>query len=110
MLPRTIGAIALRPTGNNQGGHYFFSLESGRRINRSKWTSLPMPSDVIKRVHELAILMNGMQGHHLGKILKLNLIQNLMEGVQAQSTIEEVQAQYTIEGVDKDNNNELHGS
>jgi len=69
MLPRTIGAIALRHTWNNQGGHYFFSLESGRRINHSKWTSLPMPSDVIKHEHELAILMNGIQGISLGEEL-----------------------------------------
>ena len=26
MAPRTIGAIALRPSGNDQGGHYFLSL------------------------------------------------------------------------------------
>eukprot|EP00957_Ditylum_brightwellii_P136668 10422235-Ditylum_brightwellii.AAC.3 len=34
MAPRTVGAIALRPTGNLQGGYFFFSLSSGRRINR----------------------------------------------------------------------------
>jgi len=43
MLARTIGAIAQHTTGNNQGCHYFFSLESCRRINGSKCTSLPMP-------------------------------------------------------------------
>lgn len=54
MRPRTIGAIALRPTGNNQGSHYYFSLSSGRIINRSYATALPMPSEVIDRVHTLA--------------------------------------------------------
>lgn len=54
MAPRTIGAIALRPTGNDQGGYYFYSLQSGRRINRSSWTALPMPADVIDKVHTLA--------------------------------------------------------
>ncbi|KAI2500802.1 Reverse transcriptase (RNA-dependent DNA polymerase) [Fragilaria crotonensis] len=29
MTPRTTGAIALRPTGNAQGGHYFYSLTTG---------------------------------------------------------------------------------
>ena len=29
MLPRTTGAIALRPTGNIQGGHFFYSLTTG---------------------------------------------------------------------------------
>jgi hypothetical protein len=54
MLPRTTGTIALRPTGNDQGGFYFYSLSSGRRINRNHWTPLPMPADVIDRVHKLA--------------------------------------------------------
>lgn len=35
MATRTIGAIELRPTGNAQGGHYFFSLMTGRRIIRN---------------------------------------------------------------------------
>lgn len=54
MLARTTGAIALRPTGNAQGGYYLYSLSSGRVINRSHWTPLPMPNDVIDRVHVLA--------------------------------------------------------
>ena len=33
MTSRTIGAIALGPTGNAQGGYYFLSLVSGRCIN-----------------------------------------------------------------------------
>jgi len=54
MRPRTIGAIALRPTGNAQGGYYFLSLSTGRRIHRQHFTELPMPDDVIDRVHQLA--------------------------------------------------------
>ncbi len=54
MVPRTIGAIALRPTGNQQGGYYFFSLSTGRRLNRNRWTELPMPDDVIKSVVAMA--------------------------------------------------------
>lgn len=54
MATRTTGAIALRPTGNLQGGHYFMSLETGRRLNRNHWTEIPMPKDVIDRVHTLA--------------------------------------------------------
>ena len=34
MRARTVGAIALRPTGNNQGGHYSLSLTTGRRLDR----------------------------------------------------------------------------
>jgi hypothetical protein len=54
MRTRTIGAIALRPNGNAQGGYYFLSLSTGRRIDRQNWTELPMPADVIERVHALA--------------------------------------------------------
>jgi hypothetical protein len=53
MAPRTTGAIALRPTGNAQGGYYFMSLTTGRRISRNRWTPLPMPQDVINRVIEM---------------------------------------------------------
>ena len=54
MASRTTGAIAMRPTGNEQGGHYFFSLNTGRRLNRNRWTVLPMPNEVIERVHHFA--------------------------------------------------------
>jgi Reverse transcriptase (RNA-dependent DNA polymerase) len=53
MLTRTTGALALRPTGNTQGGHFFFSLTSGRVLNRNHWTTLPMPQDVITRVNSM---------------------------------------------------------
>ena len=32
MSPGTIEAIALRPTGNAQGGYYFMSLSTGEKI------------------------------------------------------------------------------
>jgi hypothetical protein len=54
MATRTTGAIALRPTGNSQGGYYFYSLTTGRRINRNRWTTLPMPNEVMDRVRNLA--------------------------------------------------------
>jgi hypothetical protein len=55
MLTRTTGAIALQPNGNTQGGYYYFmSLTTGKRINRFSWTPLPMPGEVIEKVHILA--------------------------------------------------------
>jgi hypothetical protein len=54
MQARTTGAIALRPTGNEQGGFYFMSLATGRRLNRNHWHELPMPQDVVDRVEVLA--------------------------------------------------------
>ena len=56
MKARTTGAIALRPTGNSQGGYFFYSLQSGLRLHRrpGAWTVVPTPHGVIDRVHELA--------------------------------------------------------
>ena len=54
MQPHMTGAIALCPTGNTQGNYYFMSLISGRKLNQVLATPLPMPDDVISRVHMLA--------------------------------------------------------
>jgi hypothetical protein len=54
MKTRTTGAIATKPTGNAQGGHWFYSLTTGRMLDRRQWTPLPMPADVIERIHVLA--------------------------------------------------------
>ena len=48
-----MGAICLGPTGNAQGGHWFFSLTSGCRIVHHCWTALPMPQEVILRVSQI---------------------------------------------------------
>ena len=58
LLSRTVGAIALRPTGNQQGGYFFMSLHTGRIINHLHATKLPMPSEVIMRVEQLAEAQN----------------------------------------------------
>jgi hypothetical protein len=54
MQTRTTGAIATKPTGNAQGGHWFYSLTTGRMLDRRHWTPLPMPADVIERINALA--------------------------------------------------------
>jgi len=53
MTPRTNGESALRPTGNIQGGFYFYNLATGCIISHRHWTSLPMPIKVINVVHDL---------------------------------------------------------
>ena len=53
MATRTTGAIALRPTGNAQGGYYLYSLSTGRVLSRNHWTPLPMLKEVIDRLHVL---------------------------------------------------------
>ena len=52
--PRTSGSVAHRPSGNEQGGHYFLSLHTGKRILRNNWMILPMPNDIVDAVHRLA--------------------------------------------------------
>lgn len=47
---RSTGAIALNPTGNTQGGYYFMSLVTGKRLSQTQWEDLPMPGGVIARV------------------------------------------------------------
>ena len=58
LLSHTVGAIALRPTGNQRGGYFFMSLHTGRIINRLHATKLPMPSEIIIRVDQLAKAQN----------------------------------------------------
>ena len=54
LTSRTVGAIALGPTGNSQGTYKFMSLLTGRLIKGRSFTILPMPSDVQEKVKELA--------------------------------------------------------
>jgi hypothetical protein len=50
----TTGAINLGPTGNIQGTHRFLSLKTGELLARWRWTELPVPSDVVHQLEELA--------------------------------------------------------
>ena len=52
--PRSVGAIALYPSGNAQHTWHFMSLNTGKRLHRQNWTPLPMGEEVIARVHFLA--------------------------------------------------------
>lgn len=54
MEARTVGAIALGPTGNYQGGYRFLNLSTWRVINRRSWTELPMPQDIIQQMNTKA--------------------------------------------------------
>ena len=53
-LERTTGAIALKSSGNIQGGYRFLSLKTGRVLTRQHFTVCPITTQVIDRVHELA--------------------------------------------------------
>ena len=54
MSPRAVGAIALYPAKNGQGGWYFLSLRSGKRILCNQWKNAVICDKVIDRVHALA--------------------------------------------------------
>jgi len=54
LKPRMSVVIAIRPSGNEQGEHYFLSLNTGKRILRNNWMELPMPNDVVDAVHRQA--------------------------------------------------------
>ncbi|KAI2512761.1 Reverse transcriptase (RNA-dependent DNA polymerase) [Fragilaria crotonensis] len=52
---RSLGAIALTPTGNAQGDYFFLSLATGNRLSRHQWTELPMTDTAIARTEALAL-------------------------------------------------------
>ena len=54
MNPRTVGALTLPPVGNGQGSFYFLSISTGRVLNRLHATALPMPDDIIEKIHRMA--------------------------------------------------------
>jgi hypothetical protein len=51
LADRTLGAISLRPSGNAQGGHTFFTLNTSRVITRWSWDVIPMPKSIVDRVN-----------------------------------------------------------
>jgi hypothetical protein len=52
--PRTVGATALRPTGNEQGTYLFLNLKTGKIIARNQWTVLQMPDNVITHINQMS--------------------------------------------------------
>jgi hypothetical protein len=56
MTDRTLGAICLGPTGSERGTHQFMCVASGAQITHSRWTALPMPTEVIQPVSEIGRL------------------------------------------------------
>ena len=53
MESRTIEALALHPTENSQGIHYFLNLHTGRVITCFVWTVLPLSPHIRKLVRRL---------------------------------------------------------
>ena len=53
--PRTIGSLALCPTDNAHGSHYFFSLSKGRVINWNHANPLPILANMIEIVKQILL-------------------------------------------------------
>ena len=79
---RTVPAIALRESNNN-GGHYFISLKTGKIIHSNKWLEIVTTHRQINRVHESA----EMEGNHYwtNKIVNIEDLQPLPNSVNASS-------------------------
>ena len=56
MKTRTMPAIALGAS-KSENGWYFMSLETGKKILRYRWITLPITQSVIDRVHNMANLL-----------------------------------------------------
>jgi hypothetical protein len=54
-ISRSLGAIALEPTGNADGSYHFLSLATGALIPRNQWTECPITDATVARVAALAI-------------------------------------------------------
>ena len=53
MAKRSVPAIALRPSNEN-GGHYFMNVETGKRLNSFVWKEVPIPDSVIASIEKRA--------------------------------------------------------
>jgi hypothetical protein len=62
MVTRLTPATVLVPIGNLQGTYNFFSLETGKKIKRCKFTACPMPDLVIKKVEAFSKSSSGVFG------------------------------------------------
>ena len=56
MIARTHEAICMGPTGNYQGSYKFYCLKTKRKLIRRRWTEMPMPGSIIRRIHAHAAL------------------------------------------------------
>jgi hypothetical protein len=51
LADRTVGAISLGPSRNNQGGHKIFTLNMSRVITHWSWDVILMPKSMVDRVN-----------------------------------------------------------
>ena len=86
LVSRTVGAIALRPTGNQQGGYFFMSLHTGCIINHLHATKLPMPAEVNTRVDQLAKTQNMIPSLAFGNRDNRLIMQDITDDTESEDT------------------------
>jgi hypothetical protein len=67
---RSLGAVALTPTGNAHGDYHFLSLTTGNSLSRHSWTFLPMTDTAIVHVEALALNDNQPLLQHSGLVVE----------------------------------------
>ena len=97
---RTVDTIALHLSGNLQGSWYFMFLASGERLYRYQWHVLPISTEIINRVHDIAIK----EEHHL---IKDNVELYNMINHGGDDVIDEDNDNNNYD-VDRDNENEIN--
>jgi hypothetical protein len=85
MVTRSTPAIVLGPTGNLQGTCKFFSLETGKKIKRRKFTACPMPDSVMKKVEAFGKSSSGYLILPTETAFSLNGTRRLMNARRASS-------------------------
>ena len=106
MNARTTGGICLGPTGSSNGSHKFMSLMSGKSATRTRWTPLPLPSEVIKRINFMGKAQQGMPrtltfGNRMG-----SEIQDSLDDTAAWSDGDDDDESYDDENGSEPNNDE----
>jgi hypothetical protein len=113
---RSTGAIVLTPTGNAQGGYYFMSLTTGKKLSRQQWTELPIPDGVIATVEAMAeaedqpIMGNGGPAFEWSQgvpILDENVAPIIVHEVHDPEQ-EEAEEEVLLNDYDEEDNDEVH--
>ena len=54
MDERTVGALALKPTGATDGSWYYWTIRTGKVVRRRRATDLPLPDTVVETINKAA--------------------------------------------------------
>lgn len=54
MRERTVGALALKPTGATDGSWYYWTIRTGKVVRRRRATELPLPDTVVHAINTMA--------------------------------------------------------